>query len=617
MHQKIITLALFGAVATPFTAFADTTNMNEIVVTATRMPQQLDKTIADTTVLNDEDIKKSGATDVSALLRSVAGVEVTQAGGLGSTANIYMRGTNSNQVLVLLDGVRISSATTGSTALEHIMLDNIERIEIVRGNVSSLYGSEAIGGVIQLFTKQGHGTPAFNASAGMGNQGAQRYSAGYSGSVNDTSFNLNAGRVKTNGISAINPQLAPKANPNNNGYDNSSVDANIRQNIDADNALTASLFSTRGNISIDSAFGLPTDLYNVVQNIDKASISSENRISDAWQSQLRLAQGTDDYHYYTNSALTSHFKTQNNQITWQNNLKIADGQQIHLAAERLAQAVTSTTLFSKTARDVNSLLGGYTGEFGAQQLQLNLRQDRYSDFGTANTGLLGYGISFADTWRATASISNAFKAPTFNDMYWPFANFGGGYTYAGNPNLKPERSKNQEIGLHYAADGQRMDAVYFDNRISDLIISNGLPALTYININQARIDGQELSYAGDFGNKHIRASATFQNPRDAGTGAILPRRARQFGSVAASHDFEDWNMGAEVRYSGARHDNDVNGNVVTLPAYQLLNLTSGYRIDKNLNLSARIDNLFNRNYAEVYSYNTPGRTLFVTLNYRQ
>lgn len=603
MNQKLIIVALFGAITFPLAAHAETPGLDEVVVTASRMPQSLNKTIADVSVLNEQEIRKSGAPDVSTLLRSLAGVEVVQTGGLGSGSSIYMRGTSPTQVLILLDGVRINSATTGATAIEHIMLDSIERIEIVRGNVSSLYGSEAIGGVIQLFTKQGHGTPAFNASAGAGNQGAQRMSAGFSGTVNDTSFSVNAGRVKTDGVSALNPLLIPKANPNNNGYENDTLDAKIKHAINADHMLSASVFRARGNISLDSSGGSPTSLYNSVDNIDKVSIASDDQLSDMWHSQLRLARGVDDYHYYTNAAQTSRYQTQSNQIAWQNNLKIADGQQVNLAAEHLGQAVTSTVPYPQTARNVNSFLAGYTGEYGAQQVQLNLRQDRYSDFGTVNTGLLGYGVSFADSWRATTSISNAFNAPSFNYLYYP------GFA---NPNLKPERSQNKEVGLHYVENGHRVDAVYFDNHISDLISSSAATAYIPFNINQAKITGQELSYAGDFGNKHIKASATFQNPRDATTGAVLVRRAKQFGSVAASHDFNAWNMGAEVRYSGARQD-----GVNRLHGYELFNLTARYQIDKQVNLSARVGNLFNRNYSEAYGYNTPGRTLFVGLNYQQ
>ena len=623
MKQKIITVALFGAITFPIAGYADTPGSDEIVVTATRLPQALNKTIADTTVLNEQEIRNSGAPDVETLLRSLAGVEVVQSGGLGAQSSTFMRGTNSNQVLVLIDGVRVNSATTGSTALEHIMLDSITRIEVVRGNVSSLYGSEAIGGVIQLFTKQGSGTPVFNASTGVGNHGMLRAAAGFSGAVNDTSFSMNAGHVKTDNVSAINPLLLPGANPNNNGYDNNTLDAQVKHAFNADHALSASVFSTRGNTSFDNPFNLATtDVNNTVENIDKLSLASDDQLSEMWHSQVRLAQGIDDSHTYLNGAPAYRFRTQDNQLAWQNNLKIADGQLLSLSAEHLAQAVSSDTLYTQTSRTVNSVLGGYTGEYGAQQVQLNARQDNYSDFGTANTGLLGYGLSFADRWRATASISNAFKAPTFNDMYYPFQNFGAFGSYAGNPNLRPERSENKEIGLHYAANGQRVDAVYFDNRIRDLIAPNNLFAGSVININQAQITGQELSYAGDFGNKHLQAHMTFQDPRDATTGLILQRRARQFGDIAASHDFGLWNMGAEVRYSGARQDYYYNTNTfantaVTLPSYSLLNLTSRYTIDKRLNLSARVDNLFNRNYSEAYGYNTLGRTLFVGLNYQQ
>lgn len=609
MNQKIITFALFGAIAIPNSSYA--ASLDEIVVTASRMPQALDKTLADTSVINEQDIKKSGATDVSTLLRSLPGVEVAQNGGLGSTSSVYMRGTNDKQVLVLLDGVRINSATTGSTAIEHIVLDNIERIEVVRGNVSSLYGSEAIGGVIQLFTKQGQGAPAFNAGAGMGSHGTQRVSVGFSGEVNDTSFSLNAGRVKTDGVSAINPQLVPKANPNNNGYDNSTLNAQIKHAINADHLLSASAFSTRGNISYDSTAGVPTNLNNIVENIDKISLASDDQIGEKWNSQLRMAQGVDDSRIYLNGVQTTRYQTRSNQLAWQNNFRFSEGQQLNLAAEHLAQAVTSTQNFTQTARNVNSLSGGYVGEYGPQQVQLNLRQDRFSDFGRSNTGLLGYGFSFADSWRATASISNAFRAPTLNDLFYPFTNFGGGFTYSGNPNLRPERSQNKEVGIHYAANGQHFDAVYFDNRISDLIAMNAA-FNSVINVGQARIDGQELSYAGDFGVNHLKASATFQNPRNATTGQLLMRRAREFASAAVSRDIGALNLGGEVRYSGARQD-----GVNKLLGYELLNLTARHQIDKNLSLSARVDNLFNRNYSEAYSYNTLGRTLFVGLTYQQ
>ncbi len=612
MKQKIYAVALFGAISFSIAAQAET-QMELVIVTPTRMPQSLDKTIADTTVLDEQDIRKSGAADVATLLRSLAGVEVVQSGGLGKVSSTFMRGTNSSHVLVLLDGVRINSATSGTTALEHIMLDNIERIEVVRGNVSSLYGSEAIGGVIQLFTKRGRGTPAFNASAGLGSHGTKRLSAGFSGSADATSFSVNVGKVRTDGVSAINTQIAPTANPDKDGYDNTTFNAQVQHAINADHQLSASLFSTRGDSQYDNAFNpATTDRNNTLAAIEKLSLTSDNQLSAMWHSKLNLARGTDDSKDFLNGMENGRFKTANGQVVWQNELQLADTQRVNLAAEHLVQSVSSDTLFTQTARSVNSVLGGYVGEYGAQQVQFNLRQDRYSDFGTANTGLLGYGLSFADNWRATVSISNAFKAPTFNDMYYPLS-FG----FSGNQNLRPERAQNKELGLHYVNGSQRVAALYFDNRIRDLIaIDNTFT--TMININQARIDGLELSYAGEFGATHLKANATLQNPRDTATGLVLLRRAKRFSSLAVTQHVGAWEVGGEWQYSGARQDGDINTLLpVTLPGYQVFSLNARYQIEKNLSVLARIDNLLNRDYMLVHGYSTLGRTLFVGLNYQQ
>ncbi len=613
MKQKLLFAGvLFGALSLPCAAYADTP-MELLIVTPTRMSQSLDQTIADTTVINEREIRNSGASDVPTLLRSVAGVDVIQSGGLGKVSSVFMRGTNSNQVLVLLDGVRINSATAGTTALEHIMLDSIERIEVVRGNVSSLYGSEAIGGVIQLFTKRGHGAPEFNASIGLGSHGTQHLAAGFSGAVEATSFSINVGNVKTDGISAINTQIAPTANPDKDGYDNTTLDALVKHAINADHQLSASVFSTRGDSQYDNPFdAATTDRNNTKAAIDKWSLSSDDQLSAMWHSKLKWAHGTDDSKDYLNGVQTSRFRTVNKQLAWQNELKIADTRHVNLALENLVQSVSSDTLFTRNSRNVNSLLGGYVAEYGPQQVQLNLRQDRYSDFGTTNTGLFGYGWSFAEGWRATASISNAFKAPTFNDMYYPLS-FG----YQGNPNLQPERSKNRELGLHYAANGQRLDAAYFDNRISDLIACN-TACSTVININRAQIDGGELSYAGEYGDTHVTANFTRQNPRDTTTGLELLRRAKQLANLAMTQHFGAWEAGGEWQYSGQRKDSDINTYApVTLPGYQVFNLNAHYQVEKSLSVSARIDNLFNLDYALVHGYNTLGRTVFVSLNYQQ
>jgi vitamin B12 transporter len=607
----IITVALFGAITLPFAAYAETP-MELMIVTATRMPQSLDKTIADTTVLSEQDIRKSGAPDVPTLLRSLAGVEVVQSGGLGKVSSTFMRGTNSDQVLVLLDGVRINSATTGSTAIDQLMLEQVERIEVVRGNVSSLYGSEAIGGVIQIFTKRGKGEPTFNVSGGVGTHNTQRAAAGFGGAVESNDFNVQVSKFKTDGVSAINPSIVPTVNPDKDGYDNSSLSANVRHLFNADHSLSGSLFLSQGKVQFDDASALITAVNTSTSTLSKVALVSDNRFSEMWQSKLQYANGTDELKTYLNGLpdpFGGYVKTQNRQLSWQNNLALDANNNALLGAENLQQQVSSDTPYAQTERHINSLFGGYTGDFGAHRVQVNLRQDRYSDFGMANTGLLGYGYAINQAWRVTASASTAFKAPTFNDLYGPAA-------WGSNPNLKPERSRNKEFGMHYVEGEQHIDVVYFDNLIRDLIAADN--TFTLQNLNSAHSDGLEISCGGQFGDTSAKAALTVQNPRDTTTGQVLLRRTKQFANLAVAQHVGAWEAGGEWQYSGARQDGDINTFApVTLPGYQVFNLNARYQIEKNLSVSARIDNLFNSDYMLVHGYNTLDRTLFVGLNYQQ
>ena len=598
-------------------------SLDEVVVTATRIEQPLNQTLSSTTVITQEDIKNSQAIDVPTILRTVAGVEVSQNGGIGKTSSLYLRGSNDTQVLVLLDGVRISSATTGTTSIENIMLDQIDHIEIVRGNVSSLYGSEAIGGVVQIFTKQGQGKPVFNASAGMGSYGTQKLAAGFGGSIENTSFNLQISRFITEGFSTINPAIAPLANPDNNGYNNTSISVNVRHSFNTEHKLTASVFNSQSHSSFDTSYELPTDTHNSDVQVSKLSLTSEDRVTEVWQSKLQLAQGTDNTQNFTNGLPAtpgSIYKTINQQLNWQNTLQLNTGKQVLVGAELLNQQVSSDLQpkFDLDERKVKSVFAGYTGKYDNHSLQINARQDNYSDFGFANTGLFGYGYELNEAWRVAASTSTAFKAPTFNDMFYPFFDYGGGYSYQGNPNLQPERSHNNEVGLHYSLAKQNLDIVYFDNHISNLITNDNLPASTMINLNEARIDGVEIGYNGHFNDLDLKIALTQQNPRDAITGDSLLRRAKFFSYIGLTQQVGSWKLGGEWRYSGEREDRDINTyNRITLDSYQLFNLTAQYKLSRQTDVSLHIDNVFNRDYMLAHGYNTQGRSMFATLNYQQ
>ena len=612
MKQQKLLAAILCAV-TPL-SYATTGTLDEIVVTATRIAQPLKQSLSSTTVITRQDIQNSQAADVTTILRSVAGVEISQTGGMGKATSLFLRGSNATQVLVLLDGVRINSATTGTTSIQDLMLDQIERIEVVRGNVSSLYGSEAIGGVIQIFTKRGYGAPAFNVSGGLGSLGIQRFSAGFGGAVENNDFNMQISNFKTNGVSAINPALSPNANPDRDGYDNISLSANVRHAFNVDHSLSATIFNSQGHNQYDNVFGLPTDLNTNKARINKFSLTSDNHLTESWQSKLQLAQGVDDYQDFTNGLPTpfgSMFKTTSRQLSWQNTLLFNAGKQLLLGAELLDQRVSSDIqpAYVQSERKINSLYAGYTGNYGAHQLQANLRQDSNSQYGTANTGLLGYGYTFNDTWRATTGYRTAFRAPSFNELYYP------GF---GNAAVKPEYARNAEAGLHYAAGNQHVDAVYFNNRTRDLIVYAPGP----VNLNQARIDGMEVSYAGQFGDTGVKAALTLQNPRDLTTGNMLVRRARQHSNIGLTQSFGAWQVGGEWLHSGAREDDYTDPSTFVtsrkiMASYNVINLTAGYAINKKLKLALRVDNLTNQNDATAYSYNPLGRTLFVGLNYRQ
>lgn len=612
MKRFILLFPFFPAIA-----WADDTsgyNGSEIVVTAARIPQSLDQTIEDATVITQQDIQSSGAPDVLSVLRNLTGVEITQSGGIGSQSSIFMRGTNSDHVLILLDGVRIDSVTTGTAEVDQLMLDQIDHIEVVRGNASSLYGSSAIGGVIQIFTKQGQGKPTFSFNSGYGSLNTKRTSAGFGGEMGNNQFHVQASTYSTSGIPAINTVLAPAANPAADGYSNASFSTNLRHRFDSDHSIAFSAFGSRGNNYFSDAYAAsPTDVYNSVSEIQKLSLVEEDRFTESWQSKLQLADGKDNYQAFLNGSQNNQLQTENQQVGWQNTFKLGPEGELLLGAEKLDQIVSATTDFTQTKRIVNSLYAGYTGNYGANQVQANLRQDHYSDFGLANTGLLGYGYKFAEAWRATVSYSTAFKAPTFNDLFYPLF-----YGYQGNPYLQPERSHNAEAGLHYDHRNQKVDFIYFDNRINNLIDINAA-GTTMVNIGQARINGEELSYSGLFGATGIKASLTSQNPRDAQTGQTLLRRSKFFSSLGVTQQLGRLQLGGDWQHSGSRNDqNFINfpATPVTLQSYNLVDLTASYALTKQWHVNARIANLFNQNYMMVYPYNTLGRTVFASISYQ-
>jgi len=583
-----------------------------IVVTADRSPQPLAAAIPQTTTFNAQAIADSTAQDLPGILAQAPGAQIARNGAPGSVASLFLRGASLQQSLLLIDGVRVDSASLGSAQLGQIPLDQIDHIEVVNGNVSALYGSGAIGGVVQIFTKTGSADdypPRLNFSAGYGDYHTQTQQAGVSGALDksgNTTFNVSLARMKTDGFTSINPSLAPSANPNANGYLNESISASLQHRFNDKWNAGIRYFQSNGDNSYDNAYGLPTDLNNLYSKVQQISAYANGKITDWWTTHLTAATGNDRNVSWLNGAYTDHFNTDNRQYTWQNDFVIAPQHKFQLGYEHLDQSLDSDG-YSAPQRHVNSGFAGYSGKFGRNEIQANIRRDQYSDFGGANSYYVGYGFNFDPHWKATASWSNAFRAPTFNDLYYP------GY---GNPLIRPERSHSVEMGVQYASDALGLFRVnLFQTRYADLIEAEPT-ALPWIyasqNVGRAKVQGIEGSWTGHIGKTDVRAAFTFQNPVNEDNNTDLDLRARRFASFSVNRNLGPVRVGGEWFLSSARTE---QGN--TLGGYGVVNLSARYHITKSWFVNAQLLNLFNKHYELAYTYNTPRRGVYVTLGWQQ
>lgn len=599
MKQSLIA----GAIACAFTpAFAEdisTFDLGTIVVTPTRTPQRLDTTLQSVTVITADDIAQAGQQTLPDLLQTKGNVQVKAVGGPGQPASVFIRGANSTHTLVLVDGIRLDNITSGATALEHIPLAQIDHIEILRAPASSLYGADAIGGVIQIFTKDGKGADGADISAGFGSYRTENLDAGFRHSFGDTRLQVQVGHTSSQSFSATNSRAGAYYNPDKDPYRNTNVSAKLTHAIDQNNEIGASLFQAEGTVHYDGYASTMDD--TKIEKLTTYSVFSRNRLRANWQSLVRLSEGIDDYRF-VNTASPSTTRSVQDQITWQNDFKLNSGQ-LSLGLEYLAQRVASTVNYDKKNRTVKSGFGVYQGEFGNHSLQLSGRHDDNSQFGGSDTGNLAYGYRINPAWRLAASAGTAFKAPNFQDLYYP------GYS---NPNLKPERSTNQEAGIRYAADGTHFSATYFQNRITDLIVFVTQP----VNINKAKIDGVELGYGTRFAGFDLNANLTLQNPVDGTTGKRLQLRSETFGTLGISRKAGPWQAGGEVVASGDRFDSTTESAASRLPGYAVFNLTANYAVSKDLAIQGRWNNVFGKQYELAKGYDTPGSNVFVGLRYQ-
>jgi len=598
-----------AACLAPLFAVAQTTapanTLDTIVVTA-RAPQDARDVLGDVTVIDRQTLDAAGQSSLAEVLSRAPGIEYSNNGGPQTSSSLFIRGANSNQTLVLVDGIRVNSPVTGLAFLETFPPDAIERVEVLRGSASSLYGADAIGGVVNIITRRGNEDRPLSAygSVGYGTYGTARTRLGLWGAAQGFDYSLSAGYGQSRGFNATSPKNFSH-NPDRDGYYQNDFSGSLGYRWAPGHHVGVTAYSARINGQYDAGPDFLTGAYYNDRAITRQqvyTITSTDDITDRWQSVARLGYGRDDQRNL--SSFPSRFGSEQHTYTWQNNFKLTQQQQLSLVLERLEERVTGSTSYSPNDRDTNSVGLIYRGEFGPHHVQLNARNDHSSVYDDETTGGVAYGFDLTPRVRVGVAGNTGFKTPTFQDLYFPFY---------GNPDLKPERSRNVEASIRYTGDATRLSAVVYRNKVKDLIASGPPDYLPY-NVNRATLEGVTLSAEHDIGATTLRGSADFSNPEDDKTGNQLARRAKQVFRFGADHRFGAFKVGTEVLVSGKRYDDAAN--TTRLGGYTLLNLLASYDITNRLQAQVRWNNVLDRDYTLANGYYTPGSNVFFNLNWK-
>ena len=569
----------------------------DTVVTAGRTPQPLADLIADVSVLDRRAIEQSGATGLADVLARLPGLEISRNGGLGAATSVFLRGGNNNHTAVYLDGVRIDTqSASGGAPWEALPLSMIDRIEVLRGPAGAVYGSDAVTGVVQIFTRRGEAGVAPMVALGLGNQGTVKAEAGVSGAQGAVDYALGVSRSLSDGFNA---RTVATQNPDRDGYRQSAGHARVGLQLNAAHRLEGSVLASDMNSGYDNGLGKDDRSLNRLRT---AGLQWQARWSDTYLTRLSVSDSQSRYETRPSPYLT---ETQLRGYLFQNEWRLG-GHLFTAALERREDALQNAPI--DRSRSQNALALGYGLRAGAHTLQANLRHDNDSEFGGKNTGSLAYGYALTPQWRATASVGTAFRAPT---LYQRFSEYG----VAG---LRPEDSTNTELGLRWAQGSSQFSAVAYRNRLRNLIAFGAAGSCAsnfgcYANTARAEYRGITLAGSHRLGGVQLHASVDFQDPTDRDTGRQLARRAKRHAKLAADTQVAGWTVGAELQAAGQRFDNAANTQV--LGGYGVLNLYASTRLSRELSLLARIDNLADKDYQLARTYATAGRLAFVQLKW--
>jgi vitamin B12 transporter len=602
---------------------AQETDDPSIIITATRTANTADETMAPVTIITADDIGRLQVNSITEVLSLSPGVDMVSSGGFGSKSSLYLRGTNSNHILTIIDGVPVGSATAGTMAFEYLPVDQIERIEIVRGPRSSLYGADAIGGVIQIFTRKAEAKQRASIEVGYGTDNTNKLNAHYSNGNEKTQYHLGFNLFNTDGYNFVG-----NSSGKNHAYDNNSLSLSASHKLTEQLNLSALFLRSQGNSEFDGSFVNNTDYIEQV-----TSIQLNAQLNDQWDMLFKAGQNQSNSDNNLDSLKMSHFDTSSYHYSWQNDVAITDNNLLTMGVDFKDDEVDSNTSFIETSRTNHALFTQYQLFKESFDFSASIRHDDNESYGRHNTGNISIAIPINQSIRLTAGYGTAFKAPTFNDLYYPVENYpaytAGGPTssYSGNPNLQPETSDSYDLGLSGQWKNQQWSINYFNSKVENLIeyiseynASTNNYDGTMKNISSAKIKGLELSHQVQLNNWTMQSNYSWVDPKNRDSGKTLPFRSEHLFNLQLDSSLGQFSYGVSMQIASQRYI-DTNEQYI-LAGYTTFNLRLNYQFNKQWSIKGKVDNLFDKEYAKSarfalsQKYLAAGRSAMISLQYK-
>ncbi len=592
MNKTILAIALASLTSHASISYAQSSD-ETVVVTGNRFEQQVDALTSPVDIITREDIEVSQAKSLLEVLRRLPGIQVAANGGFGQTQSLFVRGTNSSHVLVMIDGVRFGSATTGQASISSLPLVGIERIEFLRGPRAAVYGSDAIGGVINIITDNKRSETKVSASTGSND-----YYQGKLFSAGNLSKDLHAS-VGVEGVKTRGYSVKTGAGLNDDdGYESKNITLATDYQVSPTWKAGFLALAQDGHVEYDASGHGDADkderLLNFVTKLEYTGAQ--------YQSHLHVAFNQDKSKDYAYSSLT---QTDRSELSWDNQYAVSNELSVSSGANWYKDDISkSSKAYDETSRTNFALYLNGNYHAALFDLEAAVRSDDNQRYGQNTTWQLGAGYNLSSVYRVTANVGTAFKAPTFNQLYYP------GY---GTPDLEPEESKNYEMALlaYYSVTDLRL--TLYRNEVTNLIVYD---SATYKPMNYGEVDitGVEVSAEFATGDIDHTVSYDYTDAEDQETHNQLARRAKHSAKWNARYTWDQWAFDLSYVYQGKRYDDSDNDD--GLDPYSLVDFAATYQWTNGIELQGKVTNLLDADYETADGYNTPDRQYFATVSYQ-